>query len=44
MLLKELGSLNIEKKQKVKYFKQSFNHILNKFTTDIKPHYSFTFY
>jgi len=33
MLLKELGNLKMEKKEKVKDFNQRFNHILNKFLT-----------
>ena len=31
MLLKELGSLNMEPKDKVKYFDQRFNCVLNRF-------------
>jgi len=42
MLLKELGSLNIEGKEKVKDFNQRFTHIFNKFATDTKPHDSIT--
>lgn len=42
MLLKELGSLKMEKKEKVKYFNQRFNRILNKFISDTKPHDSIT--
>lgn len=38
MLLKELGSLKMEKKEKVKDFNQRFNQILNKFSIDTKPH------
>lgn len=38
MLLKELGSLKMEGKVKVKYFNQRFTHILNKFSMDTKPH------
>ena len=38
MLLKELGSLKIEGKEKVKDFNQRFTHILNKFVVDTKPH------
>lgn len=34
MLLKELGSLNMEGKEKVKEFNKSFMHILNKFVAD----------
>lgn len=37
-LLKELGSLKMEQKEKVKYFNQRFNNILNKFSDDTKPH------
>jgi len=32
----------MEKKEKVKYFNQSFYHILNKFSDDSKPHDSIT--
>ena len=42
MLLKELGSLKIEGKEKVKDFNQRFTRILNKFVTDTKPHESIT--
>ena len=42
MLLKELGSLNMEGKEKVKYFNQRFTRILKKFTTNTKPHDSIT--
>jgi len=38
MLLKELGSLEMEGKEKVKYFNQRFTCILNKFVADTKPH------
>lgn len=38
MLLKELGSFNMEPKEKVKDFKQRFNCILNNFTANTKPH------
>ena len=44
MLLKELGSLKMEGKEKVKYFNQRFTHILNKFAADTKPHDSITIY
>jgi len=43
MLLKELGSLNTEGKEKVKDFNQRFLHILKKFALDKKPHDSITF-
>lgn len=42
MLLKELGSIKMEQKEKVKYFNEIFNHILNKFSDDTKPHDSIT--
>lgn len=42
MLLKQLGSLNMEPKEKVKDFNQSFNCIMNKFTINTKPHNSIT--
>lgn len=42
MLLKELGSLKMEPKEKVKDFNQRFKCILNKFTTNNKPHDSIT--
>jgi len=42
MLLKELGSLKMKPKEKVKDFNQRFNHILNKFVVDTKPHDSIT--
>lgn len=38
MLLKELGSLKVVGKEKVKDFNQRFLHILNKFLVDTKPH------
>ena len=38
MLLKELGSLKVEGKEKVKYFNQRFTCIFNKFVVDTKPH------
>lgn len=38
MLLKELGSLKMEGKDKVKDFNQRFVRILNKFVADTKPH------
>lgn len=38
MLLKELGSLKMEGKEKVKDFNQTFTHILNRFLVDTKPH------
>jgi len=38
MLLKELGSLKMEGKEKVKDFNQRFTRILNKFAADTKPH------
>jgi len=42
MLLKELGSLKTNLKEKVKDFKRKFNHILNNFTAETKPHDSIT--
>ncbi len=42
MLLKELGSLKMEGKEKVKDFNQRFTSILNKFVVDRKPHDSIT--
>lgn len=42
MLLKELGSLGMEEKEKVKDFNQRFMRILNKFVADTKPHDSIT--
>lgn len=42
MLLKELGSLKMEGKEKVKYFSKRFTRILNKFVVDTKPHDSIT--
>jgi len=42
MLLKELGSLEMEGKEKVKDFNKRCMHILNKFATNIKPHDSIT--
>jgi len=42
MLLKELGSLKMEGKEKVKDFNQRFTRILNKFSADTKPHDSIT--
>jgi len=42
MLLKELGSLKMEGKEKVKYFNQRFTRILKKFAIDTKPHDSIT--
>jgi len=42
MLLKELGSLKMEGKEKIKYFNQRFIHILNKFAANTKPHDSTT--
>jgi len=44
MLLKELGSLKMEGKEKVKDFNQRFISILNKFVMDTKPHDSITVY
>lgn len=38
MLLRELGSLKMEHKQKVKDFNKRFNHILHIFMADTKPH------
>lgn len=40
MLLKELGSFKMEQKEKVKYFNQRFNSILNKYTKKTNPHNS----
>lgn len=37
MLLKELGSVEIEGKEKVKDFNQRFTRILNNFAADTKP-------
>jgi len=42
MLPKELGSLKMEGKEKVKDFNQRFTCILNKFAVDTKPHDSIT--
>ena len=42
MLLKELGNLKMEQKEKVKEFNQRFNRILNIFPEDTKPHESIT--
>ena len=42
MLLKELGSLKMEGKEKVKDINQRFTHILKKFAVDTKPHDSIT--
>lgn len=42
MLLKELGSLKMEGKEKVKDFNQRFTRILNKFAVDTKPRGSIT--
>ena len=42
MLLRELGSLKMEGKEKVKDFNQMFKCILNKFAVDTKPHDSIT--
>ena len=42
MLLKELGTLKMEGKEKVKDFNQRFTRILNKFLEDTKPHDSIT--
>lgn len=42
MLLKEMGSLKMEQKEKVKYFNKMFNHILNRFETNSKPPDSIT--
>lgn len=38
MLLKELESLRMEVKEKLKEFNTRFMHILNKFAADTKPH------
>jgi len=42
MLLKELGSLKMDGKEKVKDFNQRFMHILNKFLAHKKPDDSIT--
>ena len=42
MLLRELGNLKMEHKEKVKDFNQRFNRILNRFPTEMKPHDSIT--
>jgi len=42
MLLKELGSLKMEGKEKVKYFNQRFTCILKKIAPNTKPHESIT--
>ena len=42
MLLKDLHSLKMEQKEKLKDFNKRFNHILNKFTADTKPSDSIT--
>jgi len=42
MLLKELGSLKMEGKEKVKDFNQRFTHSFNKFAVEAKPHESIT--
>lgn len=42
MLLKELGNLKMEAKEKIKYLNQIFLHILNKSAVDTKPHESIT--
>ena len=42
MLLKELGNLKMDHKEKVNYFNQNFNHILNQFPLNMKPHKSIT--
>ena len=42
MLLKELGNLKMEGKEKVKDFNQRFLRIWNKFAVDTKPHDSIT--
>jgi len=38
MILRELGSLKMEGKEKVKDFNQRFTCIFNKFAVDTKPH------
>jgi len=42
MLLKELGSIKMGKKEKVKYFNKKFNLILNKFPLSTQSHHSVT--
>lgn len=42
MLLKELGSLEVQGKEKLKDFNQRFLRKLNKFAVDTKPHDSIT--
>lgn len=42
MFLKELGSLKMEQKEKVKYFDLRFNRIMDKFSVETKPHDSIT--
>ena len=42
MLLKNLGNLKMEKKEKVKDFNQRFKRILKNFPMDMKPHDSVT--
>lgn len=42
VLLKKLGSLKMEGKEKVKYFNQRFTCILKKFAANTKPHDSIT--
>jgi len=42
MLRKELGSIRMEGKEKVKDFNQRFMRIFNKFSVDTKPHNSIT--
>jgi len=42
MLLKGLGNLKMEEKEKVKDFNKRFLCILNKFAADMKPHDSIT--
>ena len=44
MLPKELGSLRMEGKEKVKYVNQRFMCILNKFLANTKPHDFITIY
>jgi len=42
MLLKELGNLKMEQKEKVKYFNHRFNRILNNLPAKTKPYDSIT--
>jgi len=44
MLLRELGSVKMEQKGKVKDLNKRFNHILNRFMADKNPNDSITIY